>query len=47
MGLDAIGISMETEWSSAGKGKVLQGAQMQSAGQQLVVQLASIGIQLL
>lgn len=47
MALDAKGISMGAEWSSAGEGKVLEGEQMQPAGQKLVVQLVSIRILLL
>lgn len=47
MALDAMAMSMGAERCSAGEGKILEGEQMQPAGQQLVVQLVSIGIQLL
>lgn len=47
MALDAMAMSMGVEWFSAGEGKALEGEEMEPAGQQLVVQLVSIGIQLL
>lgn len=47
MALDAMAISMGAKWSTSGEGKVLEWKQMQPGGQQLVVQLVSIGIQLL
>lgn len=47
MALDAMATSMGAERCSAGEGKIPEGEQMQPAGQQLVVQLLSIGIQLL
>lgn len=45
--LDAMAIGMGAKWSSASEVKVLEGKQMQPGGQQLVVQLVSIGIQFL